>query len=146
MVLVNFSISLQRQSYMGNSCNHDQDTICCTRRRGRHFRASNSVITVISSYLEFKGYSAVRDLLGKFTAMITLHFDLIPQYKIIWIISIIYISQKLICRTQISNGIDRLDPNTTHIKIMFIWIAYFYWVILHGVEPMWRLGWLGIQM
>ena len=41
-----------------------------------------------------------------------------------------------------------LDPNTTRIKITFIWIANFYWVILRGAEPMWRLGcWLaGIQM
>ena len=34
--------------------------------------------------------------------------------------------QKLICRTQISNGVDKLDPNTKRIKITFISIAYFY--------------------
>ena len=57
---------------MGNSCNHEheeeieEDTICCTRRRGRYLPkyilGRVSVITVISSHLEFKGYSAV--LLG----------------------------------------------------------------------------------
>ena len=47
---------------MGNSCNHD-----LLHARGEdlakiYFRAGRvSVITVISSYLEFKGYSAVHD-------------------------------------------------------------------------------------
>ena len=36
------------------------------------------------------------------------------------------LEHKLICRTQISNGADRLDPNTTRIKITLIWIVYFY--------------------
>ena len=58
---------------MGNSCNHEheeeieEDTICWTRRRGRYFPkyilGRVSVITVISSYLEFKGYSAVPELI-----------------------------------------------------------------------------------
>ena len=37
------------------------------------------------------------------------------QYQIDWIE--LFAVQKLICRTQISNGVDRLDPNTTRIKI-----------------------------
>ena len=51
---------------MGNSCNHD-----LLHARGGEdlalkiyhflFLGRVSVITVISSYLEFKGYSAVRD-------------------------------------------------------------------------------------
>ena len=59
------------QCYMGNSCNHEheeeieEDIICCTRRRGRYLPkymlGRVSVITVISSYLDFKGYSAVPD-------------------------------------------------------------------------------------
>ena len=66
-----FFSQLARQCYMGNSCNleHEEeieeDTINCTRRRGRcltkYILGRVSVITVISSYLGFKGYSAVAD-------------------------------------------------------------------------------------
>ena len=56
-----------------------------------------SVITVISSYLEFKGYSR----------------SAVPDRHWIELFAV----QKLIRRKQISNGVDRLDPNTTRIKI-----------------------------
>ena len=56
---------------MGNSCNHEheeeieEDIICCMHEEKRilpkYILGRVSVITVISSYLEFKGYSAVPD-------------------------------------------------------------------------------------
>ena len=65
----------------------EEDIICCTRRRGslpKYILGLVSVITVISSYLEFKGYSAV----GRLNCLV----------------------QKLICGTQISNGVVTPRP------------------------------------
>ena len=57
---------------MGNSCSLEREEeieegiICCTRSRGRYLPKYSlgrvSVITVISSYLEFSGYSAVPEI------------------------------------------------------------------------------------
>ena len=56
---------------MGNSCNHEhkeeieEDIICCKQEEERilpkYILGLVSVITVISLYPEFKGYSAVPD-------------------------------------------------------------------------------------
>ena len=62
MVPVNFSVS-----HMGNSCNHEHEEEIEEflqeeeRILPKYILGLVSVITVISSYLEFKSYSAVPD-------------------------------------------------------------------------------------
>ena len=46
---------------MGNSCNHDLLHARGGEDLAKIYLERVSVITVISSYLEFKGYSAVHD-------------------------------------------------------------------------------------
>ena len=66
VVPVNFSVSSQGNATMGNSCNHEheeeieEDIICCMILP-KYILGLVSVVTVISSSLEFKRYSAVPD-------------------------------------------------------------------------------------
>ena len=93
---------------MGNFCNHEheekieEDIICCTYEEERKIFAK---IYFRAGICHHRGFFHI------------LNSRLFSSTRLV---------QKLICRTQISNGVDRLDPNTTRIKIMFISIAYFY--------------------
>ena len=104
---------------MGNSYNHKHDEdikedIICGTRRVRYWP---------------------KYILGQ-VSVIAVIFHHILNSKVIQQNQIELFGTEVDFSDRISNRLDRLDPNATHINIMFLWIAYFYRVKLCGEEPM----------